>query len=61
MKICEVLKKEEVDGIVNSMFRMLCLGIINHDKFMGGVIFAKSCGLLTDAELIFLSNASWNV
>ena len=44
MKICEVLKEEEVNMTIDSMFRMLCLGLIGREKFMGAVLFAKSCG-----------------
>lgn len=61
MTICEVLKEEEVNMTIDSMFRMLCLELISHEKFMGAVLFAKSCGLLTPAESEFLSWASLRV
>lgn len=61
MKICEVLKEEEVNCAIDSMFRMLCSGLISHDEFMGGVVFASSCGLLTDAEFDFLNNATYSI
>ena len=44
---------------IDSMFRMLCLGLIGREKFMGAVLFAKSCGLITPAESDFLHWASW--
>lgn len=61
MKICEVLKEEEVNMTIDSMFRMLCLELISREKFMGAVMFAGSCGLLTPEESDFLSWASLRV
>lgn len=61
MKICEVLKEEEANYTVDSMFMKLCLGLISREEFIGGMIFANSCGLITDMEFCFLSNASWNI
>ncbi len=61
MKICEVLKEEEVNMTIDSMFRMLCLGLIGREKFMGAALFAKSCGLLTPVEFSFLSEASLRI
>ena len=61
MKICEVLKVEEAYWTIDSMFRMLCLGVISRDMFIGAVIFAKNCGLLTGSECGFLIDASWEI
>lgn len=49
---------EIAKSTINRMFRMLALGIILREKFMGAVLFANACGLLTDEELSFLNSAS---
>ena len=49
---------EIAKSTINRMIVIVALGIIRREKFMGAVLFANACGLLTDEELSFLNSAS---